>query len=399
MAKKKIKDNPEKLISSLTGIVSWKATAYLGRDAKGRQIKPTKTFSKKEDAKGWLTEQLHTRKGLGRNLSDERKKTLDLLINEYLIDLHTKKKDNTYNTYRQQFKKWITPYFESYTLEKISKPIIQNFVDYLKATGNSDTNTHFIFNRLISFLEWAKDNDLIYQLPTKGIELKKLPVSKSKKVKFHDKADLKKLFTHAQKSYYYDFFIFLYNTGLRIGEGAAVRVKDIDLERGLIHVAKQFTKYTANKFEPAIPGAFFLDDTKGAEDRIVPLNDAALAVLNKLCAGKKKGDFVFLTKAGKLRKIVTQRGIKPKTIEVKAIDFSNFTNDIYKPMQERAKLENILGVHGTRHTYGANYIMAGRDVYELKKILGHKDISSTEIYAHLSPEYLAESKNIFNIGL
>lgn len=49
-------------------------------------------------------------------------------------------------------------------------------------------------------------------------------------------------------------------------------------------------------------------------------------------------------------------------------------------------------LHDLRHTYGSYMAMAGIELLTIKTAMGHKDIKSTQIYAHLSPEYMAQAQ-------
>ena len=49
--------------------------------------------------------------------------------------------------------------------------------------------------------------------------------------------------------------------------------------------------------------------------------------------------------------------------------------------------------HDLRHTFASNYVMKGGSILYLKEILGHSDISTTMMYAHLAPSYLEEEIN------
>jgi integrase len=49
-------------------------------------------------------------------------------------------------------------------------------------------------------------------------------------------------------------------------------------------------------------------------------------------------------------------------------------------------------LHDLRHTYGSYMAMAGVDLYTIGKLMGHLNIKSTQIYAHLAPEHLAQAQ-------
>ena len=60
-----------------------------------------------------------------------------------------------------------------------------------------------------------------------------------------------------------------------------------------------------------------------------------------------------------------------------------------------AKITKKLRFHDLRHTFAANFINAGGNIYMLQQILGHHDIKVTEIYAHLKQDVLrAEMEKI-----
>ena len=50
--------------------------------------------------------------------------------------------------------------------------------------------------------------------------------------------------------------------------------------------------------------------------------------------------------------------------------------------------------HSLRHTFASHYMMSGGNIYDLKKLMGHSDIETTERYAHLAPEHLREKARL-----
>jgi site-specific recombinase XerD len=52
--------------------------------------------------------------------------------------------------------------------------------------------------------------------------------------------------------------------------------------------------------------------------------------------------------------------------------------------------------HTLRHTYASWLVMAGVDLYTVQRLMGHKDITMTQRYAHLAPEHLDKAVNVLS---
>ncbi|UCE64919.1 MAG: site-specific integrase [Candidatus Zixiibacteriota bacterium] len=139
--------------------------------------------------------------------------------------------------------------------------------------------------------------------------------------------------------------IILINTGLRRGELFNLRWRDVDLR------AKKLRVWPYEGFTP-----------KGKRPRSIPLNDEALNVLRKLKKENNEAEFAFRP-YGNLHTLRRQ-----------------FTN-----------LARELGLKGTlhdlRHTFASHLAMEGVPIPVIKDLLGHSEISTTMIYAHLSPDH------------
>ena len=154
----------------------------------------------------------------------------------------------------------------------------------------------------------------------------------------------------------------LYAAGLRVSELITLHLSDLFFADGFIRVFG-----------------------KGSKERIVPIGEQAMfftdlylktarSILNR---PKKPGDFLFLGQRGQpltrmrvwqiLRKCVNQAGIK-------------------KPVSP----------HTFRHSFATHLIEGGADLRAVQEMLGHADISSTQIYTHLDREYLKEVHRNFH---
>lgn len=66
--------------------------------------------------------------------------------------------------------------------------------------------------------------------------------------------------------------------------------------------------------------------------------------------------------------------------------------------QKLAKMENKIRFHDLRHCFASHFMMNGGNLYDLQKILGHTQFEMTQIYAHLSPDHLADKTEIISFN-
>lgn len=146
----------------------------------------------------------------------------------------------------------------------------------------------------------------------------------------------------------------LYATGIRVSELIALNVEDVNL-----------------------PAAFIRCTSKGKE-RIIPLYHTAVKALQ---------DYM--------------RNIRPELIadsEEKAL-FVNMNGErmsrqgfwkIIKYYQEKAGIEKDITPHTLRHSFAAHLLENGADLRSIQEMLGHADISSTQIYTHVVKQQLKD---------
>src|SRR6059058_4405066 len=132
------------------------------------------------------------------------------------------------------------------------------------------------------------------------------------------------------------------HSGMRLGEILNLRWYDLDFASGFILVR----------------------DSKNGESRHVPM-DATLSALFRAYPHRLGTDLVFSSSRG------------GRIVDVR----TGFLNSC-----KRVGLTD-LHFHDLRHTFASQFVMAGGDLYILKEILGHKSITMTQRYAHLSPTY------------
>ncbi|MDY3808898.1 site-specific integrase, partial [Desulfovibrio porci] len=137
-------------------------------------------------------------------------------------------------------------------------------------------------------------------------------------------------------------------TGIRRGALLALRWTDIDFERGIILLRAESAKNKRSSY--------------------IPLNHTAREVLAYI---PRTGEYVFPGKTGKPRE--------------------NFRRTAYR-VRERAGLpRDFRPVHSLRHVFASLLVNKGVDLYTVKELLTHSNISMTERYSHLKNTVLKKA--------
>ena len=144
-----------------------------------------------------------------------------------------------------------------------------------------------------------------------------------------------------------------YAAGLRVSEWIGISVRDVMLDDGLVRVFG-----------------------KGSKERLVPIGRSAIGALSvylrelrpKLEQGAGRG-ILFLNARGEP---LTRMGAWK----------------ILRKHVERARIEKHISPHTLRHSFATHLLEGGADLRAVQEMLGHADISTTQIYTHVDREYL-----------
>ena len=144
----------------------------------------------------------------------------------------------------------------------------------------------------------------------------------------------------------------LYSSGIRISELTSMELSNIDIDECLIRIMG-----------------------KGSKERIIPLGDYAINALKDYInnyrdkLNKKNSSYVFLNNRGG----TLSRQFIFKTIKNECI---------------KKGIKKSVSPHTLRHTFATHLLKNGADLRIIQELLGHENISTTQIYTHLSNDKL-----------
>ena len=167
----------------------------------------------------------------------------------------------------------------------------------------------------------------------------------------------------------------LYASGLRAAELCALRLSDIDLERDLMRCRG-----------------------KGGKERMVPLAGVARAALdNYLAFARPKlsgaADELKNAKGVRARKNFARRGVSDIVFlsDMGRALSRELLGQIVKKHAARAGLPAWVSPHSLRHSFATHLLANGADLRAIQELLGHADISTTQIYTHVETSHLRDA--------
>lgn len=233
-------------------------------------------------------------------------------------------------------------------LDDITPALLADFQVHLlriKPKGNNGINR--ILSALKSMMRQAERWELIR--PQVWQNVPKLKVPKGR-IEYHSPKEISQILAHCPSDEWKTVVLLGCRAGLRKGEIARLKWKDVDFEHQQIYVAPHKTeKY-----------------------RYVPLSQDLAKWLKTFQNGAKNE---FLINIG----ITSQREEK------------DYLSAAYRKNMKDLPFNCFL--HKLRHTFASHLVQAGVDLYRVSKLLGHSSIKMTEIYAHLAPADLHEAIN------
>jgi len=234
---------------------------------------------------------------------------------------------------------------------------VNSFVSYRFSKGISSRSNMRLISSLKKFFLYLASHNIIKHNPTENIEsprkAKSLPHTLDVEIvdNLLNAPDLKTRFGARDKA----MLEILYACGLRVTELVSLKFSQVNVESNFLRVMG-----------------------KGKKERIIPINDYALSFLKDYIEDfrsdfvkDKKTDSLFLSNRGK---------------EMTRHSFWH----IIKKYAAQVGINDHLSPHTLRHAFATHMINNGADLRVVQLLLGHSDLSTTQLYTHIAKNELKE---------
>ncbi|WP_281762131.1 site-specific tyrosine recombinase XerD [Pseudodesulfovibrio nedwellii] len=242
---------------------------------------------------------------------------------------------------------------KSFLLKDLSDKTLFLYLTYLRAKGLKSRSLARHLSSLRGFFAYAVSEKWYKEDPGHLLENPKLP---KKLPEFLTKEEISRLLALPDSSTKLGMrdkvmLELLYAAGLRVSELIEMKVLDFDPQVGMLRVFG-----------------------KGAKERLIPIHYTAQDYLNHYLeftrpSFKPVEDFMFLNRSGKG---LTRQGVWK----------------LIKKFATLAEIKRSISPHTFRHSFATHLLEGGADLRTVQLLLGHADISATEIYTHVESSRL-----------
>ena len=273
------------------------------------------------------------------------------VISQYLEYLELEKglANNTIEAYRRD----LYIFAENVdSIESIDRNFINNYIRSLKEKKLAPTTVIRKVASLRGFFKWTTTMNILSSNPASTLEQPRIPKRLPKVVSIKEIEEI----LHSELTELQLVIIeLLYSCGLRVSELANLKINDIDL---------------ASKYIRCFG--------KGSKERIIPMGAKALEALKNYLPQRDL--------------IIKKYQLNSKKLLINNLGRNLNRQDIYNFIRSLGKqINKHITPHTIRHSFATHLLNHGADLRSIQTMLGHENIETTQIYTHVSNNYVKQN--------
>ena len=235
--------------------------------------------------------------------------------------------------------------------EKVTRFVINSYIREMRTSGYVPTTIKRKISSLRGWFNWMVANELVDHDPTLSIESPKLDKRLPKVLSINE---MNNIFAYEHSFTNKAILELLYCAGLRVSELVSLDTNNINLESGFLRCFG-----------------------KGSKERVVPIGQEAIKNISKYLKERE-----LILKRNKITSNALFLNQNAQRIN---------RQHVYKTISNLGKILNKhITPHTMRHSFATHMLENGADLRVVQELLGHSDVSTTQLYTHLSKRRLKE---------
>ena len=274
------------------------------------------------------------------------------IISQYLEYLELEKglSQNTIDAYRRDLYAFAETE-DTNDINSVDRTSLSTYIRILKEHNYAPTSVIRKVASIRGFFKWAAAMSIIKKNPASSLEQPKVPQRLPKVVSLKEIEEM----LHSNLTPLQALIMeLLYSCGLRVSELVSLKINDIDINSKYVRCFG-----------------------KGSKERIIPVGKIAVEKLKNYLPHREL--------------IMTKYNLNSKKLLIN--DSGRFINrqDVYNFIHKRGlMIHKNISPHTLRHSFATHLLENGADLRVVQELLGHSDVSTTQLYTHISKKHLKD---------
>ena len=273
-------------------------------------------------------------------------------IGEYLEYLELEKglSQNTLDAYRRDLENF-SDSLDNDSIGSIDRLTINTYVRSLKDKHYAPTSVIRKVASLRGFFKWVTSVGILEKNPASTLEQPKVPQRLPKVISIKD---VEEILHNNLTPLEHVIIELLYSCGLRVSELVNLKTNDIDLSSKYVRCFG-----------------------KGSKERIIPIGETAKSIIKEYLPSREL--------------LIKKYNLNTKKLLISENGRYVTRQDIYTLVHKQGELiHKNISPHTLRHSFATHLLENGADLRIVQELLGHSDVSTTQLYTHISKKRLKE---------